>query len=424
MDIGIIGAGFSGLSAALSFSGTGHRVTVLEKSSKGGGLAGGFREPGWKWSLERHYHHFFTSDTAVLKLAADLGQPVLFNKPSTSIYYAGDINRFDGPVSVLRFPHLPLADKLRVAAVTAGLKISPLLPWYEQITAREFLLKFEGPAAWKVLWEPLFTGKFGRFAPQVSAAWYWTRINKRSAALGYPAGGFQVLADNLVKKLSGLGVNLVFDTPIAKILKFKGKFRVLSPGRRRYSFDRLIYTLPFMALDRLYPDFPRTYADRINKNPYLGAVNLVLALKKPFLAKDYWLNINDRQMPFLAVVEHTNMISPDYYGGDRIVYIGNYLPGDHPYFSYSADRLFREFLPHLQKIHPGFDPDWVRKSWVGADPFAQAVVGTDYPRIIPSQTTPVPGFFVANMQQVYPWDRGTNYAVELGQQAARLCLTA
>ena len=32
----------------------------------------------------------------------------------------------------------------------------------------------------------------------------------------------------------------------------------------------------------------------------------------------------------------------------------------------------------------------------------------------------MPNVFLANIQQVYPWDRGTNYAVELGQKAAKL----
>jgi protoporphyrinogen oxidase len=199
---------------------------------------------------------------------------------------------------------------------------------------------------------------------------------------------------------------------------------VLTASGGHYSFDKLIFTLPFFNLKQLYSQFPSGYMEKINSNPYLGAVNLVLALKQSFLKKDYWLNINDRRMPFLAIVEHTNMISPEYYAGDRLVYIGNYLSRDHRYFSLTANELLREFLPHLQKIHPGFNLNWVRKSWVWKNTFAQQVVGRNYARLIPPVSSPVAGFYVANMQQVYPWDRGTNYAVELGQKAADLCLTA
>jgi hypothetical protein len=40
--------------------------------------------------------------------------------------------------------------------------------------------------------------------------------------------------------------------------------------------------------------------------------------------------------------------------------------------------------------------------------------------MIPSFKTPLKNVFLANMEQVYPWDRGTNYAVELGQKIARI----
>jgi len=36
-----------------------------------------------------------------------------------------------------------------------------------------------------------------------------------------------------------------------------------------------------------------------------------------------------------------------------------------------------------------------------------------------SLQTPLKGLYLASMSQVWPWDRGTNYAVEIGQQAAQ-----
>jgi len=146
---------------------------------------------------------------------------------------------------------------------------------------------------------------------------------------------------------------------------------------------------------------------------------LVLALKKQFLTDGtYWLNINDRSHPYLAVVEHTNMINSKNYNGDHLLYIGNYLPPDHPYFQATAERLLNIFLPHLQKINPDFSRSWVRKLWLHKAPFAQPVVTCNYSRLIPPLQTPLAGIYLANIQQVYPWDRGTNYAVELGRQAA------
>jgi hypothetical protein len=39
---------------------------------------------------------------------------------------------------------------------------------------------------------------------------------------------------------------------------------------------------------------------------------------------------------------------------------------------------------------------------------------------IPDIRTPIKGLYFASMSQVYPWDRGTNYAVEIGRRTARL----
>ena len=121
----------------------------------------------------------------------------------------------------------------------------------------------------------------------------------------------------------------------------------------------------------------------------------------------------------MGLVEHTNYISPDHYGGDHLVYCGDYLPPDHPYFDYSKEQLLNTYLPGLLKINPDFQLDWVRASWMFAEKYAQPIPGLDHSRNIPSLNTPIPGLWMANMSQVYPWDRGSNYAVEMGRRVAR-----
>jgi hypothetical protein len=46
----------------------------------------------------------------------------------------------------------------------------------------------------------------------------------------------------------------------------------------------------------------------------------------------------------------------------------------------------------------------------------------NHSRAIPDIRTPLPGLYFASMSQVYPWDRGTNFAVEIGRRAARIIL--
>jgi protoporphyrinogen oxidase len=417
MRIGIIGAGFTGLASAYYLAKAGHQVTVLEKEHQPGGLAIGFQDPNWDWPLESHYHHLFSSDTAIQGLASAVNHPISFSRPVTATYYNSAIYQLDSPQSLLSFPPLSLVDRLRTAAGLALLRFNPLWRPFEYLTAKNFIRTVMGLASWSTLWEPLFVGKFGEFADQISAAWFWSRVFKRSPSLGYPQGGFQSLAASIEAAAKHLGANFIYQCPTTQILSQPHKTVTCITDSQKYHFDRVICTLPTPQFSKLTNvQFPRLQG--------LGAVNLVLSLSKDFLPKGvYWLNINDRSMPFLAVVEHTHFQSPSHYAGNHLIYVGNYLPATHPYFTFSAQDLAKLFLPHLQKINPHITASWITNAWVFKAPFAQPIVTTRYSKLIPSMTTPLPNVFLANIQQVYPWDRGTNYAVELGQIVASLCLS-
>ncbi len=406
MEVGIIGGGFTGLAAGFYLKKRGIKATILEKDALPGGLAIGFKSKNWDWPLEMHYHHLFTSDSDILNLAKEVGVKVNFTAPQSSIFYQNKINRFDSPQSLLSFPHLDLISKLRVAAVTAGLKLSPWLPVMDKITAKQFLIATEGKTAYQTLWEPLFTGKFGSYANDISLSWYWARIFKRSSSLGYPEGGFQNLAQKIADNL-----DINYDISINNIKHLNNKF-IINTKNKNYSFDKLIFTLSFSQLKNYFPEVT------IPELKYLGAVNLVLAMKQPFLKDTYWLNINDRKYPFLAVVEHTNFIDKSHYSNQHLLYIGNYLPKDHKYFSYTAKQLFQEFLPYLKKINPNFTEVSVLDQWIFGAPFAQPVMHTGYKHLLSDICHLPSNLHVANMQLVYPWDRGTNYAVESGRKSA------
>jgi protoporphyrinogen oxidase len=150
---------------------------------------------------------------------------------------------------------------------------------------------------------------------------------------------------------------------------------------------------------------------------------MVLALDRQLGPKAYWYNLpKSAGFPFLALVEHTNYLPPEHYGGDHIVYCGDYLEPDHPYFELSKEELLAIYLPALKRIRPDFDPSWVRASWLFRTRYAQPVPLVNHSRDIPDLQTPLPNVWLASMSQVYPWDRGTNFAVEIGRRAARLML--
>jgi protoporphyrinogen oxidase len=156
----------------------------------------------------------------------------------------------------------------------------------------------------------------------------------------------------------------------------------------------------------------------------MGAVVLVFELSRRLSAQGvYWHNLpKDAGFPFLGLVEHTNFLPPEHFGGNHIVYCGDYLPLGHEYFSMTQEALQKRFLPALRRINPEFQPSWVKKSWLFKTEYAQPVPLIRHSRNIPSVRTPLLGLYFASMSQVYPWDRGTNYAVRLGRETAKMIL--
>jgi protoporphyrinogen oxidase len=174
------------------------------------------------------------------------------------------------------------------------------------------------------------------------------------------------------------------------------------------------------VLMRLVPELPEDYTGKLRALTSIGAVVMVASLKQQLLTNGvYWLNITKGVLPFLALVEHTNMIPARHYGGDRLIYCGDYLPTDHRYFSMSSEAVTSEWLASLKIANPRFDPGWVKQTWLFREAYAQPVVPVDHSRNLPALHTPLDGLFFASMNHVYPWDRGTNFAVELGHRVAR-----
>jgi protoporphyrinogen oxidase len=146
---------------------------------------------------------------------------------------------------------------------------------------------------------------------------------------------------------------------------------------------------------------------------------MVLTMKHS-LSPIYWMNIGDRSMPFLAVIEHTNFVGPENYGGEHILYISNYLSQDHPYLSMSEDELWALYEPALKKINPAFSRDWITQRWLFAAPFAQPIIKTGYSADKPDHRTPVQGLYLETMTQIYPEDRGQNYSIKMGDDVAKM----
>lgn len=431
MNIAIIGAGATGLAAAWDFADAGHQVTIYEAADRVGGLAAGFKDEAWDWTLEKFYHHWFASDDEILALAEEMGvrDRVVFPRPKTSYWVDGKAVRSEISPSALFLP-LSLASTLRMGLAGLYLKLTPRWQPFERVTADQWLRRWMGREAYEKFFKPLLIGKFAEQYDQVPMSFMWARIVKRTLKLGTYVGGFQAFLDELACQLRAKGVRIQLKARVDAITQAEGKPALTIDGEH-CAFDCVLSTTSPRLLLKMTDGLARTdYGKQVAALKSIGGICVVLALKEPLMPDDtYWLNLpatsadkSTSAFPFLALVEHTNYISRQHYGGDHIVYCGDYVPPTHEYFQLSEEALVERFLPALSVVNPAFQREWVRKWWVWRAPYAQPVPELNHSRKIPDIKTPWPGLYWASMSQVYPWDRGTNYAVEIGRRAARLAL--
>ena len=427
MKIAIIGAGFTGLSAAYELLKQGHEVIIFEKDNKPGGLAIGYKEKGWDWTLEKHYHHWFTNtktstnnDRAVFGLAKEIGHKVIIKRPKTSVFVDGGIFQFDSPKTILGFPKLSLFHKLRMAAVLGFIRVDPFWQPLEKVNASTFLPKAIGKKAYDTIWKPQLMNKFGKFADNVSLAWFWARLVARTPSLAYPEGGFLAFAEHIVdviKKKKGI---IYFDTEVIEVRDNAKATVTYKKNHKQHTekFDDVIYTTPSFLFLKTLPQLPEDYKKKFHQLKNLGATNLVLRLKEPFFKDNtYWLSVCDLTSPIMAIVEHTNFMDKQYYHNEHLLYLGNYVTQDDPKYLMTKNEQLKLFDPFLKKINPDY-----KKNLIGYElfkaPFAQPIIPTNYSKMIPKMNTPLPHVFLANIDQVYPWDRGTSNAIALGKQIA------
>lgn len=424
LRIAIVGAGAAGLSAAFDLLKQGHAVTVFEASDKPGGLAAGFRQPNWDWSLEKFYHHWFASDADLIRLAAEMGvaDKVMFLRPKTVSYYKGEFLQLDSPLSALLFRGLSLLDKIPFGLSGIYLKLTSNWRALERFTAHDWLTRWMGKGAYALLFEPLLVGKFGEYARQVNMAWFWARIKARTSKLGTFAGGFQAFFDELAAQVIQRGGEIAYNQPVERLTRdtTTGQWTVALRGGEQRTFDRVLSTVSPRLMARLAPQLPPDYLGALAELKSLGAVVAVFALNRQLSEKGhYWHSLpKSAGFPFLALCEHTNFVSAAHFGGQRLVYCGDYLPVDHEYFRMSDGEIQAAFTPSFKRINPAFDESWIDNLWVFREAYAQPVPLVNHSRHIPDIKTPLPGLWFASMSHVYPWDRGTNYAVQIGRKVA------
>jgi protoporphyrinogen oxidase len=447
--IAIIGAGVTGLVAAYRLGDAGHQCDVYERWPGLGGQAATL-DVGHGHLVERYYHHLFMTDRHIADLYDELGLPdeLEWHPSSVAVFTDGRSHPFTSPLDLLRFKPLSIPARLRmgIAILLLQRRHKSVEP-FEDMRARDWIIRAMGREVYETLWGPMLRAKFGPRADDLSMAWLWSKLTLRRQIkgeqakhelLGYPRSSFEVLYEALQGQIELQKGRVLIDRPAKQIHSTGGRFAVeyaapdsfrLGLDPRRFetlgeeTYDAVVVTVPSDIFEQLLaPDVAAQltagYLQQLHSIEYHTALCLLLELDRQF-TPFYWTNVADARLPFLGLIEHTNLVDPARYDGRRFLYVANYRTHGDPLLHLGPDELLAHYEPGLRIVNPQYSRDWVKQRWLFKEPAAQPVVTVGYQRRLPALDTGVPGLILANTTQVYPEDRGTNYAVRLGTQAAR-----
>lgn len=431
----IIGAGLTGLVAAHRLLDMGFRVVLLESTLEAGGMLSSFNMGSGR--IEYIYHHIFASDQHLDQLANELGlkEQVSWHQAREALYSDDVMYSFSRPLHLLRFRAIPVWQRLK--SVHAISRSGRAGSWQnlENITAEAWLRRNCGDQAYEKLWRPMLRAKFDLAADEISAVWIWNRFIlggriraglNREARLGYMKGGFGTLIDALVRSIEARGGIISYGHTAMNIIREpanedRPRYRVACILENCSSVeivsDAVIATVSGRQFANISNnlDLPENYLKQVRAIRYKGDLCMILRLKKS-LSPFYWTTVCD-DLPFVVVVEHTNLDGPGQYGGN-VVYLSRYLDVTDPLWTQSDGTIYKLFSQGLTRLYPGFGPQDVIDWRLRRTRYAQPVISQQYSSRMPSMNTPEPGVKLAGMAQIYPEDRGMNFAVRLGENSA------
>ncbi len=426
MHVIILGAGATGLAAAYLLRRAGVQVTLLESAPKPGGLLATF-SLGQGDPVEYYYHHCFTHDVELHWLLGELGlKDRLVYRPTTmAVYRQGRFWPFNGPRDVLRFGALGLWDRLRLGL--SGWLLSRFASYtrQEDVSALAWFRRWAGPKATEAVWQPLLQGKFGTSAERVSLAWMAGRLRQRTHSrrtgqeqLGYLRGSLQVLVDRLVEELAAQQVNCHWKCPVETLLIEEGRVVGVRAGGREFRADAVAATMGTPILAELVRPLSTEYARQLDTIEYVAAMCLVLSLRRA-LTGVYWTNVTDSGYDFVGLVEHTQFVPPEWYGGRHVMYLSRYVLPEDPLWQLSDQQVQERWLEQLERLIGRPVRTEIEGAWVFRARYAASLPDLGFSRSIPAMRSPIPGLFVAGMVHIYPDERSVNNCIRVAAELVR-----
>jgi protoporphyrinogen oxidase len=261
----ILGAGPAGLGGGYRAAKAGHRVTILERSDRVGGLAGSFDVGGMRVDHGSHRLHPATPPYLLAELSRLLGGDLQERPRHGRIYLEG---------RWIAFP-LQAADLVRNLPRSFGLAagrdaaLSPLRRAQGE-TFADLLLAGLGPTMCERFYFPYARKMWGLEPEDIDGEQARRRVSgnaagkllrkltgsgRAGAVFYYPRNGFGQLWETLAGAASGEGAEIRLGAAVERVGKLDGGFRVTA-GEENIDSALLWSTIPLPALARLFDPAP------------------------------------------------------------------------------------------------------------------------------------------------------------------------
>jgi protoporphyrinogen oxidase len=429
----VIGGGMMGIVAAIELARSGlFEVTLYEREKQLGGLSSYYE---WEdIACDKFYHVVLSTDWHLLDFLKDLGLDgaSFFRETRTGFFGNGRLVSLSSIRDFVDFPFLTIGQKIRLGA---GLIYCVRLrrpPSPADLTAESWLTRVFGGETYRRVWRPLLKSKFATAADRTPASLIWATIRRlygarglvsKTEKLGYVRGGYRRILEEAENKLSQLKVNILRSTEIQGVAPDnQGRnvqiFSSAGPAR----FDGLLLTIPTPEIVRIVsiPDEHPDWA-RQRKAEYHSVLCVLLVLDRR-LSPYYAINLLDDRLPFTGVIETTNVISPEVFGGRHLLYLPKYLAPDDPLVSRSDEQIIDLFLSGLRLIFGGLRDSEIVHRALFRERFAQPLLPLCDTSVRFFLRSPLANVYISNNSFICGSTVNNNAVIDLAKKAAQLII--
>lgn len=427
----VVGGGMLGLTLAHRLAQAGQSVTLIEASSRLGGLADAWQVGDVTW--DRHYHVTLTSDRHLRSLLSEIGleDQLVWRTTQSDFYTDGRFHPLNNSVDFLRFPPLNPIDKFRLGAtIMYASTIKDGRP-LEAVSLEDWLVRLSGRSTFEKIWRPLVRAKLGDNYKRASAAYIWTVINRfygarekgaaKKELFGYVAGGYDRIVERMREVLTKAGVAIETERPVERIWRQGGEVRVRT-GQGERAYDRVVFTGASALATRVCDGLTDGEKERMGRTLYQGIVCASVLLRKP-LRGSYITYIADASVPYTAVIEMTAIVDPATFGGRSLVYLPAYVPSDDALFEVSDAEVEQRFCAALLRMYPALASDDIEAFRISRVRHVLAISTLNYTANLPPIETSVPGLYVLNSAHIVNASLNVNDTIRLAEERMPLLLS-